>query len=122
MTVRATRHRWTDIPETKMRGNITRRFMNSETLMLGLLTMRAGDVVPAHSHHNEQFTYVLSGKMKFMLGEAQDEILVIGAGEVIMLPGGIIHGAEILEDTVEIDVFSPPRADWIDGSDAYLLK
>jgi quercetin dioxygenase-like cupin family protein len=80
--------------------------------------------VPAHDHHNEQFTYILSGRLRFWIGEHADApgdtYVDVGAGEVLVIPGGVRHRAEALEDTLDMDVFNPPRADWLDGSDAYL--
>jgi quercetin dioxygenase-like cupin family protein len=108
------------MPLEPMRGGITRRFAHSDTTMFAEIRLKAGDVVPAHRHDNEQFTYVISGLMKFTLGEQGETIEMVGPGQLLIIPGGLLHKAEIIEDTFELDVFNPPRADWIDGSDAYL--
>lgn len=108
------------MPLDRMRGGITRRFAHTKSTMLAEVRLKAGDVVPAHRHDNEQFTYVISGLMKFFLGDEGETIEIVGPGELLVIPGGLLHKAEILEDTFELDVFNPPRADWIDGSDAYL--
>jgi quercetin dioxygenase-like cupin family protein len=110
------------MPAERMRGTITRRFANTDSTMLAEVRMVAGDIVPAHRHHNEQFTYVISGLMKFFLGEEGEEIQLVGPGQLLAIPGGLLHKVEILEDTFEIDVFNPPRQDWIDGTDAYLQR
>ena len=121
MTVlEATRVDFNQMTPDKMRGGITRRFAHTESTMLAEVRLQAGDFVPAHRHHNEQLTYVISGLMKFILGEDGETTEFVGPGQMLMIPGGLLHAAEILEDTFELDVFNPPRADWIDGSDAYL--
>lgn len=118
--IKATRIDFNSMPLEPMRGGITRRFAHSDSTMFAEIRLQKGDVVPAHRHDNEQFTYVISGKMRFLLGEEGETIEIVGPGELLIIPGGLLHAAEILEDTFELDVFNPPRADWIDGSDAYL--
>jgi quercetin dioxygenase-like cupin family protein len=76
--------------------------------------------VPKHSHENEQLTYILEGKLRFRLGEDESQVVDVGAGEVLHLPSWLPHSAEALETTLDVDIFSPPRQDWLDGSDSYL--
>ena len=114
--------RWDDLPRDQMRGSITRRFVTSNKMMIAQVSFAAGDDVPAHRHLNEQFVYVLTGALRFLLGEAQEEEIIVRSGEVILVPSNLIHSAAALEDTLELDIFCPPRADWLDGSDAYLRK
>ena len=116
----ATHLRWDDVALEPMRGAITRKFVTTDKLMLAQITLKAGDSVPAHRHHNEQMTYVISGVMDFLFGDAQDQAVTVRAGEVVMIPGELLHSVTIPEDTFELDIFSPPREDWISGSDAYL--
>jgi quercetin dioxygenase-like cupin family protein len=71
---------------------------------------------------NEQFTYILTGALRFRIGEDGSEELTVRAGEVLHLPSMVWHEAEALEDTLDLDIFSPPRQDWIDKTDAYLRK
>ncbi len=85
--------------------------------MLARVLLKKGCVVPEHSHPNEQITYILEGALKFWIG---GEIIVVNAGEVLTIPPNLPHKAEALADTVDLDVFHPPRADWMSGSDAYL--
>ncbi len=118
----ATRVDFNAMPLDKMRGGITRRFAHTDRTMLAEVRMQAGDLVPAHRHDNEQFTYVITGLMKFLLGETGEQIEFIGPGQMLVIPGGLLHAAEIVEDTFELDIFNPPRADWIDGSDIYLRQ
>ena len=119
---RAVLTRWDDIPLDRMRGSITRRFVTSNKMMIAQVSFAKGDDVPAHRHLNEQFVYVLTGALRFLLGEAQDEEIIVRSGEVILVPSNLLHSAAALEDTLELDIFCPPRADWLDGSDAYLRK
>ncbi len=112
--------RWKDVRLDKMRMSITRKFVHSDKTMLAQINLAKGDIVPPHRHDNEQFTYVITGALKFLFGENQDEEVIVRAEEVVVIPSGLLHSAFALEDTFELDIFSPPRADWIDGSDAYL--
>jgi unsaturated pyranuronate lyase len=78
--------------------------------------------VPQHAHENEQLTYILEGRLRFFLGEDGSEVVDVAAGEVLHIPSNLPHRAEALEDTLDVDIFTPPRADWLDGSDAYLRR
>ena len=88
--------------------------------MLAHVYLKKGCVVPRHSHENEQLTYVLEGALHFWLGEDESEEVVVRAGEVLTIPSNLPHKALALEDTLDVDVFSPPRQDWLSGTDAYL--
>ena len=113
-------YRWNDQPLEHLRSGITRRFVTSERVMIGEVRFMKGDVVPAHSHVHEQFTHVVSGCLRFTLGAAGDEVVLVYAGEVIVIPSNLLHGVEALDDTLEYDVFNPPRQDWIDPDSAFL--
>ena len=113
-------HRWTDMPEEPLKGTITRRLITAERMMLAQIVLKKGDDVPRHSHHNEQITYVLTGKLRMLLGEHGEREIIVAAGEVLVIPPNVPHSALALEDTLDVDVFSPPREDWLDKSDAYL--
>jgi quercetin dioxygenase-like cupin family protein len=86
-------------------------------MMIARVLLKKGAVVPRHSHHNEQITYILEGALKFVIDGKE---IVVSAGEVLCIPRNMPHEAIALEDTVDLDVFNPPRADWLDGSDEYL--
>ena len=88
--------------------------------MLAQIYLDRGCIVPRHSHENEQLTWVLEGRLLFRLGEEGEQVVEVGAGEVLHIPPNLPHEAEALEDTLDVDVFTPPRQDWLDGSDAYL--
>lgn len=104
-------HAWSKLPCDTPMERITRRRVIGEKLMLSHVTLSRGFKVASHRHDNEQFAVVLSGRMRFGLGEegtSDHRWVEVGAGEVVELPGGVPHSAEALEDTVIIDVFSPP--------------
>jgi quercetin dioxygenase-like cupin family protein len=89
-------------------------------MMLAHVYLKKGCVVPKHQHENEQLTYILEGALRFWIGGDGKEELVVHAGEVLHIPSNIPHKAEALEDTLDVDVFSPPRWDWLNGTDTYL--
>jgi quercetin dioxygenase-like cupin family protein len=115
-------HRWADVKEEALKGTLTRRMITGERVMIAQVMFKKGDHVPKHSHHNEQLTYILSGALRFLMGEKQDEELVVRAGEVLVIPSNLPHSATALEDTLDVDVFSPPREDWLAGTDRYLRE
>lgn len=119
-TAAATLYRWDDLPAEQLKGTITRRLVTSERMMIAHVYLRKGDDVPRHSHENEQITYILSGALQFWLGEKEEQEVTVRAGEVLVIPSNLPHRALALEDTLDVDVFCPPRQDWLDGSDAYL--
>jgi quercetin dioxygenase-like cupin family protein len=111
--------RLAEMPTEHLNPLLDRQFVAGEKSMLARLILRKGCAVPLHSHENEQITYVLEGALKFCL---QGKDIIVRAGEILVIPGNVPHSAEALEDTVDLDVFCPPRADWISGADAYLRK
>lgn len=111
--------RLADMPTEQLNPLLNRQFVAGEKSMLARLRLLKGCIVPLHSHENEQITYILEGALKFSL-EGKD--IVVRAGEILVIPSNVPHSAEALEDTVDLDVFCPPRADWITGTDAYLRK
>ena len=114
--------RWDEMEKEHVIDGIDRRIINGDRMMLTHVYLKKGAVVPLHSHHNEQLTYILEGALRFWIGEDGAEEVVVRAGEVLHIPSNVPHKAEALEDTLDVDVFSPPRADWLDGSDAYLRR
>jgi len=119
-TTKARLHRWDDLPRERLNSHLERRLITGTNMMIAHIYLEKGGVVPQHSHHNEQITYVLEGALKFLLGENQDEEVVVSAGEVLTIPPQLPHSVVALEDTLDVDIFNPPRADWLDGSDNYL--
>ncbi len=115
-------HRWDDIVLDRINDRMTRRFVSGDGIMVAQIYFDKGAQVPRHSHHNEQVTWVMSGSLLFHFGDDGDREILVGPGEVLQIPGGVPHEAVALEDTYEVDVFTPPRQDWIDGTDQYLRK
>jgi quercetin dioxygenase-like cupin family protein len=115
---------WDELPIEELTPLIGRRLIYSEKMMLAHVYLKKGALVPAHDHINEQFTYVLSGTLRFWLGEHADApgdvYTDVGAGDVLVIPSNVRHRAEALEDTLDVDIFNPPRQDWIDKTDDYL--
>ncbi len=118
----AVRYVWSDVKKEALSSLIGRQMIWGEDVMLSHIAMKKGGTVPTHHHQNEQFSYVLEGSIRFFLGEDGAEEIVVNAGEVLHLPSNLPHGAVALEDSLSLDVFSPPRQDWIDGTDDYLRK
>lgn len=106
-----------DMPVEHLNPLIDRQFVAGERSMLARIILRKGSIVPQHSHDNEQITYVLDGALKFVI---EGKELIVRSGEILVIPCNLPHSAEALEDTVDLDIFCPPRADWINGTDAYL--
>lgn len=115
-----THHRWDQIPAEPLKGSMTRRVVTGERMMIAHVYLKAGDSVPRHSHDNEQLTYILEGVLHLWFGPNDEREITVRAGEVIVIPSNVLHRALALEDTLDVDVFSPPRQDWLAGSDAYL--
>ena len=120
--LQATYYRWEDLPREALKPDLARRLISTERMMLAQVYLEKGCIVPMHSHENEQLTYILEGKLRFWLGENESEVVDVAAGEVLYLPSWLPHKAEALEATLDVDIFSPPRKDWLEGSDAYLRR
>ena len=116
----ATLHRWDDIPREKLNDLLDRKLVTAKRVMLAHVYLKKGCVVPRHSHENEQLSYVLEGVVRFWLGADEREQVDVRVGEVLAIPSPLPHKAEALEDSLSLDVFSPPRQDWLDGTDTYL--
>ena len=108
---------WHTIPLEELNPLLQRQFVVGQEIMLARVLLKKGCIVPEHSHHNEQVTYILDGALKFWI-DGQE--VVVHAGEVLCIPAHMPHKAEALEDTVDLDVFNPPRADCINKTDQYL--
>ena len=122
MADRATHYRWDELPREQLNPQIARRLITGERLMIAHVYLDEGAIVPTHSHDNEQLTYILEGCLRFFLGEDESQVVDVAAGEVLHIPSHLPHRAEALEDTLDVDIFAPPREDWLDGSDAYLRE
>jgi quercetin dioxygenase-like cupin family protein len=118
----ATHYRWDDMPKEKVSDMLDRRLITGDRMMIAHVYLKKGCVVPKHRHENEQITYILEGALRFKLGEEQNVEVTVSAGEVLHIPSNLPHEALALEDTLDVDVFSPPRQDWLDRTDDYLRK
>ena len=122
MKTTTTVHRWDDMPKERVTDLIDRRIVTGEKMMIAHVYLAKGAIVPRHSHHNEQLTYILEGALRFRIGDDGAEERVVRGGEVLVIPSNVPHEAEALEDTLDVDVFSPPRQDWLDGTDDYFRR
>ena len=111
--------RWADMPKETVTSQLTRRLITGDRMMLAHVYLERGCVVPRHSHENEQITYILEGALRFHVGDDGAEEIVVRAGEVLHIPSNVPHMAVALEDTLDVDIFSPPRQDWLDHTDTY---
>ena len=122
----ATKHSWDDARLEQLSPMLSRKVLTGDRMMIAQVFLKDGCVVPAHEHPNEQITYILEGCLRFWLGEHADapgeEFTDVRAGEVLLIPGSLRHRALAIGDTLDLDVFCPPRADWLDGSDKYLRE
>lgn len=114
--------RWDEMKKEFVTEGIERRIINGERMMLTHVYLKKGAVVPRHSHENEQLTYILEGVLRFWIGDEESEPIDIRAGEVLHIPSNVPHKAEALEETLDVDVFSPPRQDWLDKTDDYFQR
>ncbi len=117
-----TQYKWDDMPKEQLTDSLARRLITGDRMMLAHVYMKEGCVIPKHSHENEQLTYILEGALRFYIGEDGKEEVTVRAGEVLHIPSNILHKAVALEDTLDVDIFSPPRQDWLDKTDDYLRQ
>lgn len=108
-----------ELPIEQVNPLLDRQIVCGERSMLARIILRKGCIVPQHSHENEQISYILEGALKFLI---EGREIVVSAGEVLVIPSHVPHSAEALEDTVDLDIFCPPREDWLNKTDAYLRR
>jgi quercetin dioxygenase-like cupin family protein len=111
--------RWDQVELETLNPLLQRQLIVGHQVMLTRVLLKKGCIVPLHSHVNEQLSYILEGALKFFI-DGQE--IVVRAGQVLTIPPNMPHKAEALEDTVDLDIFHPPRADWINKTDSYLRK
>ena len=112
-------HNWKQIAAEQMNEAVSRQVIHTDTMTIARLSLKKGAVVPRHSHPNEQVSNVEAGTLRFLFDDGDE---VVNTGESMQIPGGVPHAVEALEDSVALDLFSPPREDWIRGDDAYLRE
>jgi quercetin dioxygenase-like cupin family protein len=115
-TAAVVHHRWSDIAQEQINPSIARQFVTGERVTVARFELKRDGIVPRHAHENEQVSYIVSGALKFVF---DDREVVVRGGELIQIPPNVPHAAEVVEDCVAIDVFSPVRQDWIDKTDTY---
>jgi quercetin dioxygenase-like cupin family protein len=113
-------YRWDDMPKENLSDVIGRRLITTDRMMLSHVYLKKGAIVPQHSHENEQLTYILEGGLRFWIGPDGAEVIDVRAGDVLVIPSNVVHKAEALADTLDVDIFCPPRQDWLNKTDDYL--
>ncbi len=108
---------WSSVEVEALNPLLGRHFVVGQNVMLARVLLKKGCIVPEHSHHNEQISYIVEGALKFGIDGKE---IVVSEGEVLIIPPNMPHSAEALADAVSLDIFNPPRADWINKTDAYL--
>ena len=108
---------WESVPLEVMSDVISRKIISGEKAMVAQVFLKKDAVVPEHYHESEQITYILQGALKFWIDGKE---IVVNEGEVLTIPPNMPHKAEALVDTLDLDVFNPPRADWMNKDDSYL--
>ena len=110
---------WNAVELEELSDKLTRQMISGDNATISQLVLKRGATVPRHSHVNEQYSWIISGKLKFIF---DDREMVLGAGEILLIPANTPHAAVAEEDTVDVDIFAPRREDWIRKDDAYLRK
>ncbi len=112
-------HRWSDVATEQINPSIARQFISTGRVTIARFELKRGGIVPRHSHENEQVSYIISGALKFVF---DDREIVVRGGELIQIPPNLPHAAEVIEECLALDVFSPVRQDWIDKTDSYFQR
>jgi quercetin dioxygenase-like cupin family protein len=115
-------YRWDSMKKERVSDMLERRLITGDRMMLAHVYLKKGCIVPKHFHENEQLTYILEGALKFWIGDDGASEITVRSGEVLLIPSNVPHKAEALEETLDVDIFSPPRQDWLDKKDDYLRR
>ena len=110
---------WKTMEIERLNDKLSRQMISGENATISQLFLKKGAAVPRHSHMNEQYSWIISGALKFVF---DDREILVGEGEVLVIPANVAHSAVALEDTVDVDIFAPRREDWIRKEDSYLRK
>jgi quercetin dioxygenase-like cupin family protein len=110
---------WKTMEIEILNDKLSRRMLSGENATISQLLLKKGATVPRHSHMNEQYSWIISGSLRFIF---DDREILVGEGEILIIPANVAHSAVALEDTVDVDIFAPRREDWIRKEDAYLRK
>jgi quercetin dioxygenase-like cupin family protein len=117
-TPSATLHRWSEVEVEQITPLFTRQFITGSKAMFGRIALTKGCVVPRHSHPNEQIAFILEGSLRFHFDDGTTQL--VNSGEMLVIPSDLPHSAEALENTINFDIFAPPRQDWLAKDDSYL--
>jgi quercetin dioxygenase-like cupin family protein len=112
---------WDTVPVEPVTSDISRQVVTGENEMMARVLLKKGAIVPTHSHVSEQITYIQDGALRLWIGVPEEEV-TLGPGSFVVIPPNVPHRAEALEDTVDVDIFSPIRQDWLDGTDTYFHR
>jgi quercetin dioxygenase-like cupin family protein len=123
----AAKYSWSTVPLEQLNPLLSRRIVTGKQVMVAQVYLKAGCVVPKHHHVNEQVTYILQGALRLWVGDKVDspsdaDGVLVSAGEMLVIPSNVPHRAIAVEDTLDLDVFAPPREDWLSGTDDYLRQ
>ena len=110
---------WKTMEIEQLNDKLSRQMISGENATISQLLLKKGAAVPRHSHMNEQYSWIISGALKFVF---DDREILVGEGEILLIPANVAHSAVALEDTVDVDIFAPRREDWIRKEDSYLRK
>jgi quercetin dioxygenase-like cupin family protein len=110
---------WSEVPKDNVTPSITRQIVTGDKAMAGIICLQKGSYVPKHSHESEQLTYVFEGLLRFVI---EGKEIMVGAGEILVIPSWVEHEATAIEETRELDIFGPIRHDWLNGTDTYFQK
>jgi quercetin dioxygenase-like cupin family protein len=108
---------WEEVKLEKLSEGLTRKLIYGDRVMVAEVRLKKGTVVPEHHHESEQLTWIMKGGLLF---EIDGKEITVKEGEVLVIPSNKPHKATAIEDTIDIDLFSPIRQDWLTGNDQYL--
>src|ERR1700722_1826436 len=110
---------WNTMEVEQLNDKLSRQMISGENATISQLLLKKGAAVPRHAHTNEQYSWIISGSLKFIF---DDREILVGAGAVLVIPPNVAHSGVALEDTVDVDIFAPRREDWINKDDSYLRR
>ena len=111
---------WDEVELESVNRSMKRRIVTGRNMTVARIYFKDGFTVPMHSHHNDQITQVIKGEMRFVFGGDEPKEMLLGPGDVVVIPPNMPHLATCIGEVEEIDMWSPRRDDWLDGSDDYL--
>ena len=119
---KAIKNSWESVIEEEVNSQMKRKIIHGEKLMIVKMRFKDGFIVPMHSHMNEQITQVSKGTIRFWLNNEESDPIDVNEGEFIIIPGVVPQKALMIGEVEETDTWTPPREDWINGTDDYLKQ